>query len=91
MNLLTGAMSSVFNNYLVPEGPLKDAWRIGTSAFGLTSEEQIKEIENTIYDLKEKDTLEMFMTDHDRAAELGIAALCVCISNWNQFICFGMI
>ena len=80
MNLLMGATPSLFKNYLDPEGPLKKDWRIGTSAFGLANEEDMKEVESMITEMKEKGTLERFIREHDRTAELGIAALYVCIS-----------
>ena len=80
MNLLTGATPSLFSNYYDPEGPMKEAWRNGTSAFGLASEQEIKKIKNIIYDLKAKGTLEKFMKENDRTSELGVAVLYICVS-----------
>ena len=79
MNLLTGT-TSMFNNYLDQEGPLKEDWRKGTSAFGLANVEEIKEIEDRVTEMKEKGALKQFMPQHDRTSELGIVALYVCIS-----------
>ena len=77
---LTGATPSLLKNYLDPEWLLKKDWRIGTSVFGLTNEEDMKAVERMMTELNEKGFLERFMREHDRTARLGIFALYVCIS-----------
>ena len=76
MSLLSGAAPTKFTSYFDPDGPLKEAWRKGISAFGLATVEEMQEIEEMLHDLKEKGKLELFMRDLDRTG------LCyfVCIS-----------
>ena len=80
MNLLTGATPSLFTNYYDLDGPLKETYRTGTSAFDIASSDEIKEIETIVRGLKTTGRLKQFVNDHDRTAELGIASLYCCIS-----------
>ena len=78
MNLIP--TTSIFDDRLNPEGPLNEDWRIGTSMFQLAGPEKEKEMVQFVLDMKDKGTLEQFVSDHDRTTEIGEMTLFVCIS-----------
>lgn len=50
-----------------PEGPTKKEWRDGNSYWASATDEEIKEIERNIYDMKAKGTLEHFFLQFDKS------------------------
>ena len=76
MNFLTTSKSPFMN----PEGPLNEKWRKATSMFEVAGQEKEKEMIQIVLDMKEKGTLNQFVTDHDRTSEIGKMTLFVCIS-----------
>lgn len=80
LNLLNVAESVVYPRYWDPEAPLDVTWRAGTNMFGIASDQEVKEMEECLTDLKRKGTLGQFISDHDHSKERGNLTLLVCIS-----------
>ena len=79
LSLLRAHTPTLFVEYLDPEGPLKENFRIGTSMFGNSNNEELLELENKILNLKHKDLLKDYIKQHDRTPELGFVVLFACI------------
>ena len=80
LSLLRAHTPTIFVDYLNSQGPVEDDWRIGTSLFEISNDEELIEYENKVLNLKKKGMLKAFMRQHDRTPELGILVLFACIS-----------
>ena len=72
--------ADLIKEYFDAEGPLRESWRKGDSVFGYASEDEIKDIEKFVRKMKENGTLEMFMRRHDKALDVGLITLSLCVA-----------
>ena len=75
--------ADIINEYYDPEGPLRESWRKGDSIFGYASEDEIRDIEKFVRNMKEDGTLEEFMRRHDKALDVGFITLILCVAAWQ--------
>lgn len=79
LNLLHRPESTMFPGYWDPEGPMNNKWRTATNMFKIISDEELKEMEEFMIELKRKGTLDQFARDQDHTKERGLSTLFVCI------------
>ena len=64
--------------YSDPEGPLKEEWRKGDSVFGLATEQELKNIKDTVREMNNNGKMREFMKEHDKTSELGTIIVLAC-------------
>ena len=80
MNLLPIESSQfTFSDFLNPESPLNEEWRIGSSMLKVAGPEKEKELIEIVKDMKKAGTLDKFVSDHDHTSEMGGVTLFVCV------------
>ena len=72
--------AEILKDYYDAEGPLKESWRKGDSIFQFASEDEIRNIEVSVRRMKENGTLEEYMRKHDKAMEVGLITLILCVA-----------
>lgn len=71
--------ADIFKDYFDLEGPLKSEWRRGVSFFGFATEDEIRDIEQTVQKMIEDRTLEQYVKEHDRTLEFGFLTIFACV------------
>lgn len=75
LNLLTIGGSNIYPRYLDQESPLSIEWRKATSMFEVASDQEIKVMEKTLLEMKQKGTLKQFIKENDHTSERGLICI----------------
>ena len=70
--------NDMYENYYDPQGPLKTTWRNIESMFGLATDKEIRDIEDSVRKMNENGKMLQFIKEHDRSSELGVFTLLAC-------------
>ena len=77
LNFLNLKSQAFFPDYWDTEGPLKMKWRKATCIFDVASDGEIKEMEESVKELREKGILEEYAAKNDHSSDRGILTLLV--------------
>ena len=69
------------DNYMDPDGPLKEEWRNGGSYFALATEQELADIKQFVQLEKDKGTMLKFIKEHDRSLEMGSLTIFTCVAS----------
>ena len=68
------------NHYYDPEYPLREEWRSGSSYFGFTTDDEIRQIEEKCRKMIADNTIDDFIKQHDQVSEAGVLTILACKS-----------
>ena len=80
MNLIPTPASFYNEHCLHPEAPLDKGWRDGICVLQIAGSKTENELIQMVLNMKQKGTLNQYVTDHDRSSEIGVMTLFVCTS-----------
>ena len=72
--------SEFLKDYYDGEGPLREDWRKSISLYGMASDEEIRETECFVRELRERGKLEEFLKSNDKTLDVSAFTLFVCVS-----------